>query len=366
MGAGFVTSTYYRRDLPPWVRAFNAARPFERRVGGRWDRVLPASAYAMMGPDDEPSEGDAGGLGRTFPHPIPTVEALDRTPFLDEVVADFAIAALRQERLGQDSVPDLLGVSFSATDYVGHTFGPDSHEIMDDIVRLDRTLARLFGAIDRAVGLPKVVVVLTADHGVAPLPEVMARGRPGSGPRRFRHALVDSAASRALTARWGAAPAPGWVVYNSAPLLFLNPAALAARRVALEDAERTAVAAIREVPGVHEAITAADLSRLRDAAVGGGPASDVVRSYHPSRGGDIYYFLDPYILQDDDTTGTGHGTLWRYDQQVPLLWFGPGIAPGVHREPAEVADIAPTLAAMLGMTAPGGAEGKSLGARGSR
>lgn len=171
---------------------------------------------------------------------------------------------------------------------------------------------------------------------------------------------MDSAASRALTARYGPAPAPGWIAYNGAPLLYVSRRALGARRVSLEDAERTAVAAIREVPGVHEAIAGADLTRLRDLAAAGGPASDVVHSYHPARGGDLYYFLDPYILQTDKPTGTGHGTLWRYDQRVPLLWFGRGVAPGVHRGPAEVADIAPTISVVLGLMAPGGAQGRPL------
>ena len=359
--SAFVTSTYYRPDLPAWARTYNGTRALSRHIGSRWERLLPAAAYAAVGPDDVPYEADIAGMGRTFPHPIANRDAFDHSPFLDEVVADFAMRAVSAERLGRDTVPDLLGVSFSATDRVGHTFGPDSHEIMDDIVRLDRTLARLFAFLDRSVGLANVVMVLTADHGVAPMPELMAGGRARSGPRRMRPAVVDSAVNRALLERFGPAPASGWVAYNGAPLLFLSRAALAARRTGLAEAVAVARSAILELPGMSDALSGQELERLRAAAMVSGPASDAVRSYYPGRGGDLYYFLEPYWLVTEEPAGTGHGSAWAYDQQVPLLWFGRGIVAGVHRGPAAVADIAPTLSALLGLTAPGGAQGRVLG-----
>ena len=356
----FVTSTYYRPDLPAWVQAFNASHALSRYVGTKWDRVLPAAAYDAVGPDDEAAEADDDGLGRTFPHPIASVRAFDRTPFLDDLVAEFAMEAVRGESLGRDTVPDILGVSFSATDRVGHAYGPESHEILDDVVRLDRTLARLFAFLDRTVGLGNVVLVLTADHGVAPMPEVAARGRADGGPRRLDPSIVDSAVSRALTARYGAAPHPGWVVYDGAAHMTLNPAALTAKHVSLHSATRAAAEAIRKVPGVYDVLSGHDFHRLREAALVGGPASDAVRSYYPGRAGDLYYWLEPYWLPTAKSTGTEHGSPWRYDQQVPLLWYGRGIRPGVQRGPVAVADLAPTLSALLGLTAPGGAQGRVL------
>ena len=149
--------------------------------------------------------------GRTFPHPIAGADAFDLSPFSNDVLADFAMRAVTEEGLGRDTVPDLLGISFSANDRVGHAYGPDSHEVMDVTVRLDRTLARLFAFLDRTVGLANVVMVLTADHGVAPLPEVFANLHPGASPRRFNPAVVDTVVEAALRARYGPAPAPGWV-----------------------------------------------------------------------------------------------------------------------------------------------------------
>ena len=360
----FVTSTYYRSDLPEWARKFNAAGKVSAYAGRKWERLLPAAAYEMVGPDDVPTETDEAGMGRTFPHTIPGgsvlgedfVEAFDLSPFGNEVLADFAMQAVTAEELGRDGVTDLLGISFSANDRVGHGYGPDSHEVMDATIRLDRTLARLFGFLDRTVGLTNVILVLTADHGVAPLPEVFARLHPGASARRFHPAVVDTIVNQALDARYGRAPAPGWVAFHDQPQIYLNLAALRSRRIAVEDAERVAQAAVLSVPAVHAALTATELARSRGAGV----RSAEVLSFHPERSGNIYYQMEPYILVDDEPTGTGHGTPWAYDQQVPLLWFGSRIIPGIRQTPAAVADIAPTLSVLLGLTAPGGAQGRVL------
>ena len=352
----FVTSTYYRADLPAWVREFNASRAMSRYFGQTWERLLPAAAYQMMGPDDEPAERDVAGMGRTFPHRIGGIDALHSTPFLNDVVADFAMRAVAAEGLGRDTVPDLLGISFSANDGVGHTFGPESHEVMDVTLRLDRTLQRLFGFLDRTIGLANMVVVLTADHGVAPMPEVLARMRPGSTARRLDPAIIDHAVRKALSARYGQVDAPGWVVYHVPPQMYLNRAALATLNIPVEDAERVAQAAVRSIPGVHEVLTGSELTRQRAAGTESGP----VRSFYPSRSGNLYYMLEPYWLPDASASGAEHGSGWRYDQEVPLLWFGRGILPGVHQGPADIADIAPTLSALLGLLSPGGSQGRVL------
>lgn len=352
----FVTSTYYRSDLPAWVRQFNASRTISRYFGTTWERLLPAAAYQVMGPDAAPGARDAAGMGRAFPHRIAGVDALHSTPFLNDVVADFAMRAVEAEGLGRDTVPDLLGVGFSASDGVGHTFGPESHEVMDAAVRLDRTLERLFGFLDRTVGLSNVVVVLTADHGVAPMPETLTRIRPGSTARRLDPAIIDNVVRKALSERYGQIDAPGWVVYHEPPQIYLNLAALATLNIPVEDAERVAQAAVQSVPGVHEALTGSELTRMRAAGTESGP----VRSFHPSRSGNLYYMLEPYWLPDASGSGAEHGSGWRYDQEVPLLWFGRGILPGMHWGPADIADIAPTLSALLGLLSPGGSQGRVL------
>jgi hypothetical protein len=146
------------------------------------------------------------------------------------------------------------------------------------------------------------------------------------------------------------------VVHHDQPHLYLNPVAARAKRVAMGDAELVAQAAIMTVPGVHEALTSAQLV----AARAGGVRSPEALSFYPGRSGNLYYQMEPYILVDDEATGTGHGTPWAYDQQVPVLFYGSRIIPGVRRTPASVADIAPTLSALLGLTSPGGVQGRVL------
>ena len=219
----FVTSTYYRPEMPAWAAEFNASGKVTSYFGKKWERLLPAAAYELVGPDDVPTEADESGMGRTFPHG--RRRSVDRRGLRRRVRPDtlqqrrrrrFRHGAVTAERLGGDSVTDLLGISFSANDRAGHAYGPDSHEVMDVTVRLDRTLARLFGYLDRTVGLANVVVVLTADHGVAPLPEVFS----GLHPRRLRPAVqpgrqVDRVVNAALPPRYGAAPAPGWIAITT-------------------------------------------------------------------------------------------------------------------------------------------------------
>ncbi len=352
----FVTSTYYRPDMPQWARDFNASGKVSPYFGKRWERLLPVAAYEMVGPDDVPTERDEAGMGRTFPHPIANVDAFDQSPFSNEVLADFAMRVVTAEELGRDTVTDLLAISFSANDRVGHSYGPDSHEVMDVTIRLDRTLGRLFGFLNRSVGLGNTVIVLTADHGVAPLPEVFNRLHPAASARRFHPGVVDKVVNAALEARYGAAPAPGWVVHHEQPQVYLNLAALQSRKVAPEEAERVAQAAVRSVPGVYSALSATELAKNRAA----GASTPEVYSFYPGRSGNIYYQMAPYILVGSGPTGTSHGTRWAYDQQVPLLWFGSRIIPGVRQTPAAVADIAPTLSALLGLTAPGGTQGRVL------
>lgn len=353
----FVTSTWYRRDLPRWVRNFNGSGLVSAHSGKVWDRLLPAEAYAAMGPDDAVVEEDAYGMGRTFPHVLggeDFIAAFNRTPFSNDLVADFAMRAIEEEMLGRDDIPDLIGIGFSASDRGGHAFGPDSHEVMDLTIRLDRTLERLFSFLDRVVGPGRVLVVLTADHGIATIPEILAARDPATGARRVSPAAIHRPVEGALAARYGAANGR-WIVYDSGRFLYLNLPELRARGIAVADAERTARDALAQVPGVHAAVTATELRRQRAA----GTKSAAVRSFHPDRSGNLYYELAENLLADSEPTGTNHGSPWSYDAGVPLLWFGAAIRPGVHGG-ASVADIAPTLLAILGIEAPASVQGRVL------
>ena len=365
-----VTSSYYMKELPAWVRRFNASGPITRYRGSTWGRLLPTSAYRLAGRDAMAGEENPGGMGRTFPHRLSSarsslgnfITGFQTSPFENEVVLRFAIEAVQQEQLGRDDDPDLLAIGFSANDLVGHSYGPDSHEMMDVTVRTDRQLEQLFGFLDRQVGLDRLLVVLTSDHGVAPLPEVMRQRNPTVQAARVDGAVIAAAAERALRSRYGEARAPAWMVrpawimHRSWPWLYLNLPALEDRGIAVQQAEQVAREALRSVPGVTRVLTGTELRQLRGGALRSGPEL----SFHPERSGQLYCELAPYLVAESGGDGTNHGSPWTYDTHVPLLWFGAAITSGTYREPAFVADIAPTLSTLLGIDPPGRSQGRVL------
>ena len=355
-----VTSTYYMKELPAWVQQLNASGRVSSYAGKSWDRLLPMAAYAGVGPDYVRAEQNVAGMGRTFPHrlaPDTSPRFLDgfrSSPFQNEVLLDFARAAVTSEKLGEDDDPDLLALSLSANDLIGHAFGPNSQEVMDVTVRTDRLLDRFFEFLDRQIGLRQVLIVLTADHGVAPLPELARDLHPGAG--RLDPARIAAAAETALRSRFGVPPGPGWLAHLSPPWLYLSVEALRQKGIAIEEAERTARDAVKGVRGVHQALTATELRQQQKD----GMASGALLSFYPDRSGNIYYELKPFIVPGHEPTGTTHGSPWSYDTRVPLLWFGSSIKRGAYREATSIADIAPTLSALLGIEPPAGSRGRVL------
>jgi predicted AlkP superfamily pyrophosphatase or phosphodiesterase len=331
--------------------------------GRTWERLREPAIYeALLGPDDAPGENTGSGLGRTFPKRIDGgadrigpafFTAFDNSPFSTEVLGAFAQRALEEEQLGRHAGTDLLAVSFSQIDTIGHSYGPDSHELMDSVLRLDRVLAELFAAIDRAVGLAHCVIVLTADHGVAPLPE-HANGAKGG---RVNTRELDGTVKKALDAAYG--PLAGNEIWftRDGMTLHLRPAALTAKNVPAAAAAKVAAEALGRLAFVAQAFTREEI--LAGPPEGDGVLAQVRRSYHAGRGRDIVFVLRPnFIIKSG--TGTSHGTPYDYDTNVALLWHGPGVPKGVRPERVGVDDIAPTLAALLGVPAPAGALGRRL------
>ncbi len=264
-----------------------------------------------------------------------------------------AVAAIDDFQLGQRDAVDFLGVSFSSTDLVGHDFGPDSHEVQDTLARLDRTMGTLLTALDDKVGRGKYVLALSADHGVATVPEVAAAAGQSAG--RVPLGVVRSTVDAALK---DLAPVPqvARVEYTEVYLTEAARATMTAARVA------PALAALRAMPGVAAAIWTPDLARATDL-----PAATVaaVRASHvPDRSGDITIVPAPnwILVPGNDAaggTGTTHGSLHAYDQHVPLVFLGAPFAPGRYQAAATPADAAPTLAATVGLTLTG-VEGRPL------
>jgi predicted AlkP superfamily pyrophosphatase or phosphodiesterase len=359
----FVTSRHYRAELPAWITAFNAEKRAQAYFGRTWERLLAPEIYdRVQGPDDVVGETVNFGFTRTFPKKVdggkPAIapaffDAYENSPFSSEVLGAFVERALVEEKLGHHAATDLLAVSFSQIDSIGHSYGPDSHEVMDALLRLDRVLASLLDAVDREVGLKHCVIVLTADHGVSPMPELA----PGKPPGRIKGADLDAVGARALDAAYGPLPADELWLTRDNLAYHLRPAALAAKKVSAHDAALVLKAAFLALPTIAEAFT-------RDELLAAPPEGDSVlamarRSYHAGRGRDLLLITKPYHFLARNS-GSTHGQPYEYDTHVPIVWFGAGVPQSVRPEKVGVDDIAPTLSALLGIPAPPLAHGRRL------
>jgi hypothetical protein len=340
---GWTTSTAFTQTPVPFLQDFVAANPLTADFEKVWEKSLPPSAY--RGEDDVKSEGTVAGWTRSFPHPlgVPGGKSAteyygrwQRSPFADDYLGRMAIAAIDALKLGQGKTTDFLGVSFSAVDGVGHLFGPRSHEIQDTIVRLDRTIGRLLDHLDAAVGRGNYVLGLSADHGVAEIPEQVGGGRVASKS-------VTEALQKVLVPAMGPGTHVASTVYTN---VYLTDAA---RRRLTKDRplREAALTAARGVQGIGYAFWGPDL-----ATSGARQSPDPVRraaalSHHPARSGDIIVApAEKWIMSTATTT---HGTQYAYDQRVPVILFGAGVRAGTYSGRATPADLVPSLSAVAGL-----------------
>jgi predicted AlkP superfamily pyrophosphatase or phosphodiesterase len=350
---GFVTSTYYAKTPPEWLTRWNARRLADSPPWRLWSRLLPDESVYLeyAGPDDVKGESD--GVDTVFPHraheapPSPRFyDELRHTPFADELLLDAALEAMTAHQLGADDDPDVFAVGFSATDVIGHTYGMDSQEEMDEYLRLDLTLGRLLEEVDRRVGLDRVILGLSADHGSMPLVEILqARGVDA---RRLRPAEILDPVTRALASRFGAQN--GLVARYMAPDFYLDLEAIARRGCARRDVEAVVEKAVLQTGFVERVYTAERL-------LGDPPKDDpyfmlVRRSFFEPRSPHVIVLLKDGVYLSDRPGGTGHGTPYDHDRHVPIAFLGPAIKPGTYPGTCAPEDIAPTLAALLHLDYP--------------
>jgi predicted AlkP superfamily pyrophosphatase or phosphodiesterase len=360
-----ISSTYYMQELPAWVRAFNDAGRVEAYFGKSWERLLPEEMYLPQGLDDVEGEFAGLGLSRTFPKKVdggtPQISpefyaAFEHTPFKSEVMMEFVREVMEQENLGHRGVTDVLCMSFSVNDTVGHDMGPDSHEVMDITLRTDRMLAEFFAYLDGRVGLKNCTIVLTADHGVAPLPEHVKRAHPALDAGRVSLPKVLAAAEDSLNRAFGPlANDARWLVIDGSWLL-VAPAALEEKDVTRADAEDVIRDALLAVDFIADVYKRTD---LENGIAPGRYGAGALLSFNRVRSGDVFYHVKPRWIERA-RTGSTHGSPYTYDTHVPLLWFGIGVTPGVRTERVGVDDLAPTLAHILGISAPPQSQGRIL------
>jgi predicted AlkP superfamily pyrophosphatase or phosphodiesterase len=325
------------------VDAYVRSHPATRDRGQPWNRQLPATSYLYD--DRAPGELRDG----VFPHVLDapfgaSFSAMwDASPRSDAYLADMAGTLLTNMKLGQDAQTDMLAIGFSALDYVGHSYGPRSHEVQDTLVRLDIAIGTLLAQLDRVVGRDDYVVALTSDHGVAPLPE-QAEAITGMPGGRLNLNAIGLAVDVALESEFGR---HATIATISGTYVYFLPGILERIR-ANDKAIRSVEAAVRAVAGVERVYWSQDLSATAptdDAAL-----ISLRRSYVPGRSGDLAFLPKPNWVVA--SAGTNHGSRHPYDTQVPLILSGAGVKPGRYIGPASPVDVAPTLAAMAGMRMP--------------
>jgi predicted AlkP superfamily pyrophosphatase or phosphodiesterase len=341
-GYGFVTSTYYRDNLPEWVVRFNDEVVPRYMADTIWRFTAPASSIFLSAPDTAAHEGD--GTHTYFPHRLsdytPNRDGItlrgwmERTPLADAATLDFAETMVTELGLGRDASVDLLAVAVSQTDAVGHEYGPFSREQLDNLYRLDRRLGAFLDFLDRTVGRDKYIVALTGDHGVMTPPE---DPRAISGARRLTAAergAMQQAVAQAMASGAGDVP----------------------ERIVTE---------LKRQPAVADAWTT---TRLMQRTPADSFAVLTRRSLYPGRAGGTFsrYGVEVRFasgILGNERTGTTHGSPYWYDRHVPMIFIGPGIRPARVDDRASTVDFAPTLARLIGVRYPGDLEGKPLSPR---
>lgn len=346
-GPAFVTSTYYRRRLPGWVRGFNEGRLRELLADSVWESTVPRSAAALSRPDS--SRYERRGVHWAFPHRYKDEEAIwgDRpngflrwfwhTPMLDEATIEFALAGVEALELGQRGSLDLLALGLSATDPIGHAYGPYSREQLDNLLRLDRELGRLLAFLEETIGPERLVFALSSDHGVMPAPEYLSEQGKSSGR------VSAEQVRRALAA----------------------VDAVVAGTDSVRNARRATV--LEAFDFVADAMPVEELEAVDPAASPGGEVDSFAvlyrRSFRPDRRispgerGILVRLREGYFADEATTT---HGSPYAYDRHVPMIFMGRGVEPGRTNEHAATLDLAPTLARLAGIPVPEGLDGRVL------
>ena len=360
----FVTSTYYYDEYPQWVSEWNQKKVPMAYADTNWDLMHDKSTYTYGNSDDMPYETNLPGYGVVFPHPFGKADGkmfttlLTISPAGDELCLKFAQELLVQEGLGQDSVTDYLSISFSSTDYVGHIFGPSSLESEDNLLRLDKTLSELLAFIDEQVGLKNTLVVFSSDHGAAAVPAQL--NEFGIDAQYFVPDKLDKEkAIEKIKSTYGIAQE--LISAFNHPYVYLNHEIIRQHKLDVNEVSRAIAEELVKFKGVAYAVPSIDLveGKIPDTRL----YQQILRNFNPKRSGDIYLVLEPqWFVNDFDglTVASTHGSPWRYDTFVPIIFAGNGLdAETVFRE-VQTVDIALTLSKYLKIKAPSGATGIPL------
>ncbi len=354
----WITSTFYMNELPKWVQDFNASAKAKSYLK-EWNTLKPIETYIESGDDLNSYEGGFRGKEEAvFPYDLAELaeqnggySLLKSTPYGNNLTTDFALEALDAEGLGQDADTDFLAVSYSATDYVGHNFGVNSKEVEDMYVRLDLDLERLLDALDQKVGKGNYTVFLTADHGAVNVPAYLSANKIPSG--YFDNRAFETALNEFVVSEFGE---EGLIEDISNYQVFFNYENLAAAEINAEALQQKIAHFALQYDLMDKVYTRAELNQANYTS---GVAALIQKGFNQKRSGDVFLVLDPGVISYS-RTGSTHGSAFSYDTHAPLLFYGAGIKKGKTYELTEIPDIAPTIAALLGIEFPNGTTGKVI------
>ncbi len=347
----WITSSFYKKELPAWVKAFNDLKLPESYTKEMWTPLYDVNSYSETEDDDQPYENPISGENKAvFPHKV-TLGSIAQTPYGNYLTRDFAIAAIEGENLGKGKVTDFLAVSFSAPDYAGHAFGPHSKEIEDMYIRFDKDIELMLEYLDANIGKGEYTVFLTADHGVADIPAFTRKNKIAGG--FFTGNEIRGSITKTLEAKFGEGK---WVESFDNYQIYLNHELMKTKDVSVEDIYDEIRPVLIRQEGIYEVV---DLTDLSDISIPEFYKTKVINMYNPKRSGDLMVLVEPSWFVGY-TKGTTHGTMWAYDTHVPLLWYGWGIKQGETVENTYISDIAPTLAILLRILEPNGSVGTPI------
>ncbi|HLT07292.1 MAG TPA: alkaline phosphatase PafA [Cyclobacteriaceae bacterium] len=355
----FMTSTYYKEELPQWVKDFNKRGLPKKYLSQTWETLFPIETYRQSIADDNDFEGPFTGRESTnFPYDLPALMEdngglgmITSTPFGNNLTLDMAYAALEGEQLGKRGETDFLAVSFSSPDYIGHRFGPTSIELEDNYLRLDRELAKFFDHLDKELGKGNYLVFLTADHGVADVVNYMKSQNVPAGSLDTRFLLTQLKGF--TNQHYGEG---NWILSFTNEQIFLNRELAKEKGIDLTEMQLAIADFLLKFDGIKETYIANDMKRLEYTF---GRKKLLQMGFNHKSSGDVMIIMEPAWLTNA-SRGTTHGSGYKYDTNVPIVFYGWGIKAGQSANYATVTDIAPTLAMLLKTRIPNGASGEPI------
>ena len=356
----FVSSTFYMKALPDYVKQFNNEKKADAYIENIWNLLLPESSYPLSIDDNNRYENNwVGKQEPVFPYNLkelapqnpPYFEVLYASPFGNSLLTDFAIETIKSEALGKGLYTDFLAISFSSTDAVGHKFGPLSKEVNDTYLRLDRDIARLLNALDQLVGIGNYTLFLTADHAMAEVSQYLIDHKVPAGYINSDELLKE--ASLFLKNQFGENGLIETLVNGQ---FYLNKTLISEKKLDLLGIQNKLAGYLKDQQGIFQVYTA---SQLDEQVFTKNFSTQIQNGFFYKRSGDVAFVLEPGWTDDTNNAAT-HGTGYTYDTHAPLLWYGFGISKGESYVHYNITDIAPTVSAILNIKLPSACIGNPM------